>query len=104
MAEHATEECQGCGNADDHPKLHYANPTGVDSYHFDCIPAKVERDVTSHKDSHPQHAAVARTIATAKGGKHGQQLRDHIVADHKKTTAPALDKLHAQQAAQTQEA
>jgi hypothetical protein len=35
--------CDGCGQTDDHPKMHY----GVQTYHHDCIPAFVMDDLTS---------------------------------------------------------
>jgi hypothetical protein len=35
--------CDGCGQTDDHPKMHY----GAQTYHHDCIPAFVLDDLTS---------------------------------------------------------
>ncbi len=35
--------CDGCGQTDDHPKMHY----GAQTYHHDCIPAFVMDDLTS---------------------------------------------------------
>ncbi len=46
MANRAFTECDNCGQYDDHPKFHY----GPETYHHDCIPARVMRDVTSVTD------------------------------------------------------
>lgn len=35
--------CDNCGQTDDHPKLHY----GEETYHHDCIPARVMDDIES---------------------------------------------------------
>ncbi len=35
--------CDGCGQTDDHPKMHYA----AQVFHHDCIPAFVMDDLTS---------------------------------------------------------
>ncbi len=35
--------CDGCGQTDDHPKMHY----GAQTFHHDCIPAFVLDDLTS---------------------------------------------------------
>lgn len=35
--------CDNCGQTDDHPKLHY----GLETYHHDCIPARVMDDIES---------------------------------------------------------
>jgi hypothetical protein len=34
--------CDGCGQTDDHPKMHY----GAQTYHHDCVPAFVMDDLT----------------------------------------------------------
>ncbi len=39
--------CDGCGQTDDHPKLHY----GTQTYHHDCVPAFVMDDLT-HESSY----------------------------------------------------
>lgn len=39
----AVSSCDNCGKSDDHPKLHY----GMETYHHDCIPARVVEDMTS---------------------------------------------------------
>jgi hypothetical protein len=36
--------CDTCGQVDDHPKFHYGN----DTYHHDCLPYKVTRDLTTY--------------------------------------------------------
>lgn len=91
---HFLTKCKDCPETDDHPKLHY----GQDTYHFDCLPAFAEQDVTRFLD-HPQHAAARRIIDAARGGVHGQELRQHIDDDHAATTVPALETFHAALAA-----
>jgi hypothetical protein len=46
MANRVLSECDNCGQYDDHPKLHY----GPETYHHDCVPARVMRDITSVTD------------------------------------------------------
>jgi hypothetical protein len=36
--------CEQCGQTDDHPKLHY----GVQTFHHDCAPYTVIRDLTTY--------------------------------------------------------
>jgi hypothetical protein len=36
--------CDNCGQADDHPKLHY----GSETYHHDCLPHRVLEDLSSY--------------------------------------------------------
>lgn len=39
----AQTQCDNCGQVDDHPKLHY----GPETYHHDCLPHRVLRDLTT---------------------------------------------------------
>lgn len=41
---HAPTACDQCGQVDDHPKLHY----GPETYHHDCVPHRVLRDLTTY--------------------------------------------------------
>ncbi len=43
MADRAPLRCDQCGQVDDHPKWHY----GAATYHHDCAPYGVIRDVTT---------------------------------------------------------
>lgn len=87
----AATTCDHCGQTDDHPKLHY----GVDTYHFDCLPQRVLRDLTTvgtfdngqyveESDADLPAAAQAaadRVLAireAAQGGTHGDDLVAHI--------------------------
>lgn len=96
-AGHFLTPCKACPEADDHPKIHYGN----DSYHHDCLPPFAVLDVTRLADTHPQHAAQARIVDAARAGTHGQELRAFIGSDHETVTQPALEALHARQAAES---
>lgn len=69
---HAATACDQCGQTDDHPKLHY----GVETYHHDCIPARVRDDLGDVP-------RVAEIAAAAESGTHGDELRDLIANLHK---------------------
>lgn len=45
----AVYTCDNCGQADDHPKLHYGGPGGAvaEVYHHDCLPHRVIEDMLS---------------------------------------------------------
>lgn len=86
--------CDGCGQTDDHPKMHY----GAQTYHHDCIPAFVMDDLTSEStyrvegnqlvlvDRVPlpeehMHPGTRRLLAVrdkAQGGTRGPKLLEWI--------------------------
>lgn len=97
---HTPTQCDACGAWDDHPKLHYVSET----YHHDCIPFKVMRDLTttgywepvygvsegkivvvdnhwvegeevSEKDLHPEIKKVFSFRTAAMDGTRGDKLR-----------------------------
>jgi hypothetical protein len=88
----ATEQiCDGCGQVDSDPRLHY----GLETYHHDCIPYRVLQDVTtvgSFVDGQyvetpdvPMSDAAAASVArfieivdACKGGLRGVELRTFI--------------------------
>jgi hypothetical protein len=63
--------CDQCGQSDDHPKLHY----GIETYHHDCIPARVRRDLGDDP-------IVPQIIEAAESGTRGAALRSHIESLH----------------------
>lgn len=94
----AEARCDFCGQTDDHPKLHY----GVETYHHDCIPARVMDDIESETtyelvetgagqelrvadrrkladDELPEHVVrLKKIIKAAKGGTRGPKLLAQI--------------------------
>lgn len=89
---HAHTQCDGCGQIDPDPKTHY----GSESYHFDCLPYRVLRDMTTvgtfidgqyvetpgvemHEDAAAAAARLVQIVDTCKGGLKGDALRDFIV-------------------------
>ena len=97
--------CDNCGQTDDHPKLHY----GAETYHHDCIPARVMDDIegeTLHEvvqnpaapgghelrvigrvglpDEELPEAVhqLRKIIKKAKGGTHGDKLLAYIDSIH----------------------
>lgn len=103
---HVATLCDGCGSVDDHPKLHY----GPETYHHDCLPHKVVRDLTTTGYWKPKfgsdedgnrivvgqdwvdgdpipaeelHPSIAHALAirdAALSGIRGDALRDHVAA------------------------
>lgn len=65
-------ECDNCGQSDDHPKLHY----GGETYHHDCIPARVARDLNM------EDPMLSSIVDLAKSGVHGDDLRIEIAEMH----------------------
>lgn len=63
--------CDTCGQVDDHPKLHY----GVETFHHDCVPARVRREIGEHQ-------MLDQIIAAASSGVRGSDLRAHIADLH----------------------
>lgn len=91
----AQYQCDGCGQTDDHPKLHY----GAETYHHDCIPHRVMRDLTTtgywSPDGHwvdgeeippddlpPEVHRVVEIRRKAEGGTRGGKLRAAILKMH----------------------
>lgn len=89
------QSCDGCGQSDLHPKLHYGAGIDVETYHHDCIPYRVLRDLTTVgtfvDGQYVETPGVAMTDAAAaqvtrlieivdacKGGLHGDDLLDFI--------------------------
>jgi hypothetical protein len=82
--------CDGCGQTDDHPKMHYAQQV----FHHDCIPAFVMDDLTSEsfyrvdngqpilvnrvplpeEQMHPGARRLLETRKKAEGGTRGPAL------------------------------
>lgn len=107
MAEGRTAaQCDGCGSIDTDPKLHY----GAQTYHHDCVPFWIMRDVTEKgyydRDtgawvadpdgedwSDDARAAIKRVVAViqyakdqkpvTQDGKKGEKLLAHIQKIHK---------------------
>lgn len=92
------QQCDGCGQIDDHPKLHYG---GAETYHHDCVPFRVLEDMTSYseygrdeadqvvllnriaipKSDMPKQIAEALAIKSfAEGGLRGEELRARIIS------------------------
>lgn len=69
-------ECDNCGKVDDHPKLHYGAPSGVETYHHDCIPARVARELNM------EDPMLSEIVDLAKAGVHGDELRTEISGLH----------------------
>lgn len=80
-------ECDGCGQHDDHPKVHY----GQETYHHDCLPHRVLRDLTTvgtfvdgqyvetpgvemHEDAAATVARLVEIVDACKGGLKGDNL------------------------------
>jgi hypothetical protein len=93
MADPTPMRCDGCGQTDTDPKLHYG---AAETYHHDCVPARVlddlvsvshysdrgellSRDRLEEADMHPHVRRTLRVIEAAKSGKRGAELRKHIV-------------------------
>lgn len=93
----AVQQCDGCGQVDDHPKHHY----GQETYHHDCTPFRVIEDMTSishwghdedgqpllmgrtplEEKHYPKQIADALTIKKlAEGGTRGEKLRKLITS------------------------
>lgn len=93
----AVQQCDGCGQVDDHPKHHY----GAETYHHDCTPFRVLEDMTSlseygrdaegqvvllgrtplEKRDYPKQIADALAIRKlAEGGLRGEKLRKHLLS------------------------
>ena len=66
---HAYTRCDNCGQTDDHPKLHY----GAETYHHDCIPARVLDDCNLELGD-----GLPEIIEACKAGKRGDALRKAI--------------------------
>lgn len=90
----ATYQCDGCGQADADPKLHY----GSDTYHHDCVPFYVYRDLTTvgtfengryvetpgvemSDEAAAFAASFIATVEACKGGLKGDKLRAHITKE-----------------------
>ena len=89
-APRVSTRCDGCGQTDDHPKMHY----GVQTYHHDCIPAFVMDDLTSEstyrleggqyvlqdrvplpeENMHPGTRQMLQIRKLAEGGTRGESL------------------------------
>jgi len=86
--------CDGCGAADDHPKLHY----GADTYHHDCIPYRVLQDLTTvgtfvdgryvetpgvamSEEAAETVARLVDIVDVCKGGLKGDDLRAYITGE-----------------------
>jgi hypothetical protein len=86
------QACDGCGQSDDHPKLHYG---GAETYHHDCIPYRVLRDLTTvgtfidgqyvetpgvemHEDAAAEVARLVNIVDACKGGLKGDDLLAYI--------------------------
>lgn len=76
MPNHTQAECDNCGQVDDHPKLHYGAPSGIETYHHDCIPARVRKDLNLDE------GRLSAIIEAAASGVHGNELRAHIQELH----------------------
>ena len=70
-------QCDGCGQVDDHPKLHY----GVQTYHHDCTPYVVKQAVLDGAHS-VDRATTAAVFDACEGGLRGDELRAHIFELH----------------------
>jgi hypothetical protein len=77
--------CDACGQSDNHPMIHVGpavwrkNERTVvsdPSFHFDCLPGEFEAALGQA----PQHAVTLATIAAARDGVHGDDLRDFILS------------------------
>ncbi|HEY2086466.1 MAG TPA: hypothetical protein VGH54_10645 [Mycobacterium sp.] len=73
---HVFYRCEGCGQNDDHPKLHY----GRQQFHHDCTPAFI-LDVLN-----AQNLAI---VEVAKSGVRGDKLRKHITSTYAGATQEA---------------
>lgn len=86
MSARTASQCDGCGQVDDHPKLHYAaqGMQVADSYHHDCLPFKVQLDILGPDPDawDDGQARVAEIIEQAKQGVHGKKLLAHIEKMH----------------------
>jgi hypothetical protein len=87
MSDRTATQCDGCGQVDDHPKLHFAGEgmSNADTYHHDCIPYKIEKqllDGAGYEDG-----ILAGIIKKAKAGTHGNDLLAHIQKVHKAVNA-----------------
>lgn len=79
----AITECDQCGQADDHPKLHY----GVSTWHHDCVPAKVRAELLG--GVHAVEGALASIFEKADAGVRGPDLLAHIQSIHQEAPADA---------------
>lgn len=87
-------QCDGCGQTDDHPKLHY----GLETYHHDCIPFRVYHDLTTvgtfvdgqylespsvpmSDDAAAQVARLVEIVDACKGGLKGDDLLSFITSE-----------------------
>jgi hypothetical protein len=90
----AVQTCDGCGQADDHPNVHY----GIETYHHDCLPHRIYRDLTTvgtyvngvyvETPEVPMSEEAAATVArlvdivdACKGGLRGDDLLAFITAE-----------------------
>lgn len=65
-------QCDGCGQTDDHPKLHYLDET----YHHDCTPFRVLSDL--HEVIRER---VDKIIEATGAGTRGDALRTFITTE-----------------------
>lgn len=96
MTTRAVDRCMNCGQEDDHPKFHYGLQD-TETYHHDCLPFKVVRDLTTHgnwteggdwvegddiaKKDLPKQLADALAIRKiAEGGTRGDELTKLITS------------------------
>lgn len=84
MADRATTRCDDCGQADDHPKLHY----GIETYHHDCLPPRVRHDVLGD-GNHAVHKVVRAIVKECESGTKGLDLHAYIQDLHDGTESPA---------------
>lgn len=85
MAEVRTpSQCDGCGQFDDHPKIHYAGVgmETADTYHHDCLPYNIEQALLGGKGYNEDTEILRSIIETAKKGTHGPRLLAHIEKLH----------------------
>jgi hypothetical protein len=78
-AQRASTACDQCGQTDDHPKHHF----GVETFHHDCVPARLVRQIEAAADSDDEDVAEQAGRAldirkVAQGGTRGAKLLAHI--------------------------
>jgi hypothetical protein len=77
---HSCATCHTAEESDVHPMVHY----GPNSYHYDCLPAKVKADLLGDGSTAQQRRLAALIAHADEGDKslphlHGEELRTRAV-------------------------
>lgn len=67
--------CEQCGQVDDHPKMYYAiTGKGTETFHHDCMPWTVQRDLTTYGYWGPEGWVDGPDIPDKELGEHAKRV------------------------------